>query len=211
MAAETPTAVAASDGIVPTNATASVHGASVPSRPKRAKLNTTSYLTAIFDLSDVGDGVGTGNRLPAPDVFIFKRALRLPAHPCRNPGGPFMTIFQRRTVLAVASLAVAGATLSAVAGRSQGQVREFSVDGRDYAFSPARIEVQKDDLVKITFRAGDIPHSFTIDRYRISKRAGAQQSVVFEFRADQAGTFPFYCELTQDSKCREMKGELVVR
>ena len=122
-----------------------------------------------------------------------------------------MTTFQRRTVLAVASLAVAGATLTALGGRRQGQVREFSINGRDYAFSPARIEVQKDDLVKITFTSGDIAHSFTLDQYRISKRAGAQQSVVFEFRADQPGTFPFYCNLTQDSKCREMRGELVVR
>ena len=122
-----------------------------------------------------------------------------------------MTTFQRRTVLAVAGIAIAGATLAAITGGSQGQVREFSINGRDYAFAPARIEVQKDDLVKITFTSGDIPHSFTIDQYRISKRAGAPQSVVFEFRADQAGSFPFYCNLTQDSKCREMKGQLVVR
>ena len=122
-----------------------------------------------------------------------------------------MTTFQRRAVLAVASLAAAGVTLTALTGRSQGQVREFSVSGRDYAFAPPRIEVQKDDLVKVTFTSADIAHSFTIDQYRISKRAGANQSVVFEFRADQAGTFPFYCNLTQDSKCREMRGQLVVR
>jgi heme/copper-type cytochrome/quinol oxidase subunit 2 len=122
-----------------------------------------------------------------------------------------MTRIQRHTVLAVAAVALAGGTLAALAPGSPGQVREFSVSGRDYAFSPARIEVQKDDLVKITFTAGDIAHSFTIDGYRISKRAGAQQSVVFEFRADQPGSFPFYCNLTQDSKCREMKGELIVR
>jgi heme/copper-type cytochrome/quinol oxidase subunit 2 len=122
-----------------------------------------------------------------------------------------MTTIQRRTVLAVVGVALAGGTLTALAARSQGQVRDFSVNGRDYAFPPARIEVQKDDLVKITFTSADIAHSFTIDGYRISKRAGAQQSVVFEFRADQPGTFPFYCNLTQDSKCREMKGELVVR
>ncbi len=122
-----------------------------------------------------------------------------------------MTRIQRHTVLAVAAVALAGGTLGALVPASPGQVREFSVSGRDYAFSPARIEVQKDDLVKITFTAGDIAHSFTIDGYRISKRAGAQQSVVFEFRADQPGSFPFYCNLTQDSKCREMKGELIVR
>jgi heme/copper-type cytochrome/quinol oxidase subunit 2 len=122
-----------------------------------------------------------------------------------------MTTIQRRTALAVAAVVLVGGTITALAGRTQGQVREFSVSGDNYAFSPARLEVQKDDLVKITFTSGDIAHSFTVDRYRISKRAGAKQTVVFEFRADQPGTFPFYCNLTQDSKCREMKGELVVR
>ena len=50
--------------------------------------------------------------------------------------------------------------------------------------------------MKITFTADDIAHSFTIDQYRIAKRAGAGQTVVFEFRADQAGTHRFYCNLT---------------
>ena len=73
------------------------------------------------------------------------------------------------------------------------------------------IEVNKDDLVKITFTAEDMPHSFNSERYRIAKRAGAGQSVTFEFRADQAGTFEFYCNLKQDERCRDMKGTLVVR
>jgi hypothetical protein len=66
--------------------------------------------------------------------------------------------------------------------RAQGQAREFTINGNQFAFSPARIEVQKDDLVQITFSAKDIAHSFTVDPpYRISKRAGAGQSDVFEF------------------------------
>lgn len=92
------------------------------------------------------------------------------------------------------------------------QVREVAVSGDQFAFSPARIEVQRDDLVRVTFSARDLAHSFTIDApYRISKRAGAGQSVVFEFRADEAGRFPFYCNLTQDERCKKMRGELVVR
>jgi hypothetical protein len=35
--------------------------------------------------------------------------------------------------------------------------------------------------------------------------------VAFEFRADQTGTFEFYCNLKQDERCRDMKGQLVVR
>ena len=121
-----------------------------------------------------------------------------------------MTMLPRRA-LALTALAFAGVTLATAGLRSQGQVREFSIDGRDHTFNPGRIEVQKDDLVKITFTAGDIAHSFTVDQYRIAKRASAGQAVVFEFRADQTGTFTYYCNLSQDDRCRQMRGQLVVR
>lgn len=87
----------------------------------------------------------------------------------------------------------------------------FTVTARKYSFAPARIEVAQNDLVKITLVTEDIPHSFTIDAYRIAKRAAPHQPVTFEFRADQAGTFPVYCNLEIDDGCRAMKGELVVR
>ena len=122
-----------------------------------------------------------------------------------------MTLFQRPHVLALASLALAGIALTTLGARNEGQVREFNVSGRANAFAPGRIEVQKDDLVKITFTAADIAHSFTVDSYRIAKRASAGQSVTFEFRADQAGEHTFTCTLTHDDRCRNMKGTLVVR
>lgn len=126
-----------------------------------------------------------------------------------------MTALRNRNVIALASCAAALAALVALGPsplEAQGQAREFTISGSQFAFGPARIEVQKDDLVKITFTASDMAHSFIIDNpYRIAKRAGAGQTVVFEFRADQAGTFPFYCNLTQDDRCRQMKGALVVR
>ena len=91
------------------------------------------------------------------------------------------------------------------------QVREITVRGDGFNFSPSRIEVQKDEVVKVTFTAVDMAHSFTIDEYRIVKRAGAGQTVTFEFRADRPGTFSYYCNLTQDDKCRNMKGHFVVK
>lgn len=125
-----------------------------------------------------------------------------------------MIRMRRKPVLALVGVAAAVGlfgTLAVGGAAGQGQVREFAVTGRDHAFSPGRLEVQKNDLVKISFTAADMPHSFTMDEYRISKRAGTGTSVVFEFRADRAGSFPFYCNLTQDDRCRKMKGELVVR
>ncbi len=87
---------------------------------------------------------------------------------------------------------------------------EVTVNAKKYSFSPARIEVNQDDIIKITLVAEDIPHSMTIDKYRIAKRAAPGQPVTFEILANQAGTFPFYCNLTTDERCKEMRGELVV-
>ncbi len=88
--------------------------------------------------------------------------------------------------------------------------RGLAVVARKYAFEPARLEVNLNDLVKVTLSSPDIAHSFTVDAYRIAKRVGGGHTVTFEFRADQAGTFPIYCNLRQDERCRKMHGELVV-
>jgi nitrous-oxide reductase len=88
--------------------------------------------------------------------------------------------------------------------------RDFTITIRDYRFSPDRVEVTQDDLVKITLHADDQAHSFAIDEYRILKRIPAGGSTTFEFRADRPGTFPFYCGLTSSEGHNRMRGRLVV-
>ena len=108
-----------------------------------------------------------------------------------------------------ASATVAGV---GIAVQSPAQPREVRVVAHRYSYSPDRIEVQEGDLVKVTLDTEDIPHSFTVDEpYRIAKRATPGHPVVFEFRADQAGTFPFYCNLTAEDGCKNMRGQLIVR
>jgi nitrous-oxide reductase len=104
--------------------------------------------------------------------------------------------------------------LSATAFSGQDQAptaKPFSVRAHRFAFEPSRIEVNEDDLVKIELRTDDIAHSLTIDDYRIAKRVGPGQPVTFEFRADRAGTFPYYCNLKVEDGCRQMRGVLVVK
>jgi heme/copper-type cytochrome/quinol oxidase subunit 2 len=108
----------------------------------------------------------------------------------------------------IAALLLCVAAAAAVTAQSK---REFTVHARRFAFAPARLDVAQDDMVKVTFTADDIAHSFTIDEYRIAKRAEAGQTVTFEFRADRPGTHRIYCNLTNDDGCRRMHGELVVR
>jgi heme/copper-type cytochrome/quinol oxidase subunit 2 len=107
---------------------------------------------------------------------------------------------------------VLGVAFGAIAALAQedGRERKFTISAHKYGFSPARIDVQQDDLVRVTLTTEDIPHSFTVDKYRIAKRVEPGKTVVFEFRADQPGRFPIYCNLSIDEKCREMHGELVV-
>lgn len=89
--------------------------------------------------------------------------------------------------------------------------REFTIVAKDHVFTPNKLEVTQGDLVKITLTSEDRPTSFAIDAYRIVKRAAGGLSTTFEFRADQAGTFTFYCNLTTDEGCKDMKGTLVVK
>jgi heme/copper-type cytochrome/quinol oxidase subunit 2 len=88
--------------------------------------------------------------------------------------------------------------------------RDVTLVARNHQFIPDRIEVTQDDLVRITLTSEGRASSFAVDAYRILKRAGADKTIVFEFRADQTGTFTFYCSLTSDALCKDMKGTLVV-
>ena len=117
-----------------------------------------------------------------------------------------------RVLLAVViAVSLWAASASARAQEQAPNRREFTITAREHRYTPDRIEVSQDDLVKITFHSEDEPHSFVIDAYRIVKRAAGGQSVTFEFRANQVGVFPYYCNLTSDPGCRDMKGTLVVR
>jgi heme/copper-type cytochrome/quinol oxidase subunit 2 len=100
---------------------------------------------------------------------------------------------------------------TAIAQSTPSGERTVSISARRYAFSPNRIEVVQDDLVRIELKTEDIAHSLTIDAYRIAKRISPGQPVTLEFRAEKAGTFPFYCNLQIDDGCRRMRGELIVK
>ena len=102
-------------------------------------------------------------------------------------------------------------TVSITAQEPAQNRREFAIVAKDHVFTPDKLEVSQDDLVKITLRSEDVPISFAIDAYRIIKRVPGKTSITFEFRADQAGTFPFYCNLTTDTACKDMRGLLSVR
>jgi heme/copper-type cytochrome/quinol oxidase subunit 2 len=114
-------------------------------------------------------------------------------------------------VLGTGACLVAGLSSRLFAQDQAPNRREFSVSARDYRFSPDRLEVSQDDLVKVTVESGDVAYSFTIDEYRLSRRIPAGGKTVIEFRADQVGTFDFYSNMTSDARHAKMRGQLAVR
>jgi heme/copper-type cytochrome/quinol oxidase subunit 2 len=88
---------------------------------------------------------------------------------------------------------------------------EFSLVARNYRYNPDRLEVTQDDLVRLTIRSEDFTYSFAIDEYRIVRRVPAGETTTFEFRADRAGTFRFYSNLTGEGGHADMQGQLIVR
>ena len=111
------------------------------------------------------------------------------------------------------AIAIAVLGLVTVAG-SQPQdlpyLRQWTVVAKDCTFTPARLEANRNDIVRIEFVAVDAPYSFVIDAYRIAKRAIPGHPVRFEFGAIKAGTFDFYSDLRSQNSCAEVRGTLVV-
>ena len=122
---------------------------------------------------------------------------------------------QSRWRYRVKILAIGGIVLACMGAGSAPGAQEahhtITVTARRYAFTPNRIEVHRGDVMTITFETEDVAHSFAIDELRLCKRATPNGSVTFELRVEDAGTFVFYCSLTADPGCRNMRGQLIVR
>lgn len=125
--------------------------------------------------------------------------------------------FGRLPALLVA-LAAGGAALlvarstARLAAQEQAPVRrDVTITARDFRFTPDRVEVVRDELVRLTVQSADVAYSFNVDEYRVSRRVPAGGSVTIEFRADRDGTFPFYSNLSTDARHEQAKGQLIVR
>lgn len=88
---------------------------------------------------------------------------------------------------------------------------ELTLVASNFQYVPDRLDVNQDDLVRITIRSEDNTYSFAVDEYRIIRRVPAGSSTTFEFHADRAGTFRFYSNLTSDDRHAGMEGQLIVR
>ena len=93
---------------------------------------------------------------------------------------------------------------------SVGAVKEFTVSGKNFSFSPSTIRVKKGDRVKVTFVNSEGFHDFVIDEYGVAtKQLRSPASEVIEFTANKTGSFEYYCSVGTH-RAMGMKGTLIV-
>jgi plastocyanin len=91
-----------------------------------------------------------------------------------------------------------------------GTVKEFTVTGSNFKFSPATIAVKKGDTVKVTFVNSAGMHDWKIDEFNaVTKVLQSGQQETVQFVADKTGSFEYYCSVGNHRQMG-MKGMLTV-
>jgi plastocyanin len=94
---------------------------------------------------------------------------------------------------------------------SSSSVKEFSITGVPFSFTPSVMTVNKGDTVKITFKNANGVHDFKLDEFNASTRilnSGEEQTITFV--ADKTGSFEYYCSVG-NHRAMGMVGTLTVR
>ena len=92
-----------------------------------------------------------------------------------------------------------------------GQVKEFKMTAKQFAFEPEIIEANKGDKVRLIVTSVDVPHGLSIPEYGINERLNPGEYVTIEFIADKEGSFTSFCSVFCGSGHSNMKGKIIVR
>ena len=101
-------------------------------------------------------------------------------------------------------------TSTSTGGTTTGTVKEITVTNAGMTFTQKTLAVKQGDRVKITFQNTGGTHDFRIDGYNVgTKVIQAGQTDTFEFVADKAGSFEYFCSVG-NHRAMGMKGTLTV-
>ena len=92
-----------------------------------------------------------------------------------------------------------------------GEVKEFKITSKQFAFEPSTIEVNRGDRVRLIVTSIDVPHGIAIPEYGINERLDPGKQVTIEFIAEKEGTFTTFCSVFCGSGHSNMKGKIIVK
>lgn len=95
-------------------------------------------------------------------------------------------------------------------GMLNGNIREFRVTGKNFAFEPTEMRVKQGETIRVVFDNAEGFHDFNVDRYNIgTKQVYEGSTETIEFTVDKAGSFEYYCSVGIHRQ-QGMKGTLIV-
>ena len=102
--------------------------------------------------------------------------------------------------------------VDAAAGQAPPAVKEVELKATKYEFTPNKIEVPLNTVLRIKVTASDRKHGFEIEGVKDSKTDIEQGATkVIEYKATKAGTFEFKCSNFCGLGHGKMKGSIVVK
>jgi plastocyanin len=105
----------------------------------------------------------------------------------------------------------ASSSSTASSSATTGAVKEFTITASNYKFSPNTMSVNVGDTVKVTLKNSGGDHDFVIDEFNAAtKELSNGESDTIEFVADKAGTYEFYCSVS-NHRAMGMTGTLTVK
>jgi cytochrome c oxidase subunit 2 len=114
-------------------------------------------------------------------------------------------------VLTAAELGHSGGELVGEARSQAAGPRVIEVTAKRFEFSPATIEAEQGERVRIVVRSGDGLHGFGIKQFNVSREIPRGEAVTIEFTPNAAGEFPILCTEYCGDGHEMMKGVLVVK
>jgi len=109
--------------------------------------------------------------------------------------------------------AVFGGALAfgSAAGAQEPPVRKITLQARQFAWTPDRIEVKAGETVELTLESTDEKHGFESAKLRLREvkfTKGEPGRVTF--KAERPGTYPFKCSHYCGAGHRRMRGTIVI-
>jgi heme/copper-type cytochrome/quinol oxidase subunit 2 len=75
-------------------------------------------------------------------------------------------------------------------------IKEFTIEAKNYAFTPNLITVKKGYKVRIKLTSADGYHNFVLDEFNVRTNVFKKgQTEIAEFTPDKIGTFVYYCSI----------------
>lgn len=92
------------------------------------------------------------------------------------------------------------------------EVKDITVTGTDFKFTPSSIELDAGENVKIVFKNnGSAPHDFQIEELGLATKViGSGDTTTLEFTAPKTGTYTTYCSVAGHREAG-MEGSLVIK